>query len=100
MALSSMEIFVIVAVIVLLFGAAAIPKLARSLGKAQGEFMKARKEFEGELQKGRETAALPGAPAPDASEEQIRKTARDLGIDEANLTLSEVKARIKAKLGE
>ncbi len=99
MALSSMEIFVIVAVIVLLFGAAAIPKLARSLGKAQGEFMKARQEFEGELSKARSSATAP-ANGVTTSEEQVRRTARDLGIDEANLTLSEVKARIKAKLGE
>ncbi len=98
MALSSMEIFVIIAVIVLLFGAAAIPKLARSLGKAQGEFMKARQEFEGELKRGQASAGSP-PPAGDASEEQVRKTARELGIDEASLSLSEVKARIKAKLG-
>ncbi len=34
------EIWVICGVIVLLFGAAAIPKLARSIGKAKGEFEK------------------------------------------------------------
>ena len=38
------EIMIIVAVIVLLFGASAIPKLAKSLGQAKGEFEKGIKE--------------------------------------------------------
>jgi len=38
------ELLVIIAVIVLLFGASAIPKLARAIGKAKSEFEKGVKE--------------------------------------------------------
>ncbi|MBN1834394.1 MAG: twin-arginine translocase TatA/TatE family subunit [Spirochaetales bacterium] len=38
------EILIIVGVVVLLFGATAIPKLARSIGKARAEFEKGVKE--------------------------------------------------------
>ncbi|GHU64749.1 hypothetical protein FACS189447_02270 [Spirochaetia bacterium] len=42
------EIVIIVLVILVLFGAAAIPKFARSLGQAKKEFTKAIKEGEEE----------------------------------------------------
>ncbi len=38
--LGAPEIILIVAVILVLFGASAIPKFARSIGKAKGEFKK------------------------------------------------------------
>ncbi len=38
------EIIVISAVVVLLFGASALPKFARNLGKARSEFYKGMKE--------------------------------------------------------
>ncbi len=53
MAFGQTEWLVILAVVLLLFGAGAIPKLARSLGKAQGEFQKARTEFKGEMEAGK-----------------------------------------------
>lgn len=43
------ELLIIVAVVVLLFGASKIPKLARSAGQAEGEFKKGREEVENEL---------------------------------------------------
>ncbi len=92
MAIGTPEIIGIVAVIILLFGATAIPKLARGLGKAKGEFESARKEFDRELKKaeeGQHTAA---------SEAQIRKTARELGIDEEGRSLEDVKRDVQTKL--
>jgi sec-independent protein translocase protein TatA len=50
------EWLLIIAVVLLLFGASAIPKLARSLGRAQGEFQKARKEFQKDVEAGRKEA--------------------------------------------
>ncbi len=44
--IGSTEIIVIVGIAVLLFGATAIPKLARSIGKARSEFEKGIKESE------------------------------------------------------
>lgn len=43
------EFAVIFLIVVLLFGANKLPKLARSAGEAQGQFQKGRKEVEQEL---------------------------------------------------
>jgi sec-independent protein translocase protein TatA len=43
------ELLIILLVLVLLFGANKIPKLARSTGQAMGEFKKGREEVEDEL---------------------------------------------------
>jgi sec-independent protein translocase protein TatA len=48
------ELIVILLIIVLLFGAQKLPKLARSTGEAMGEFQKGREEVEQELQEMRE----------------------------------------------
>ena len=88
-------LLIIVLVVLLLFGAAAIPKLARSLGQAKGEFSKAKKEFESEAAKA-EGAAGTTAAAPD--EAQVRKTARELGIHEQGKSLDQVKREIQQKL--
>ena len=45
------ELVIIVLVVLVLFGAAAIPKFARSLGQAKKEFTKAMKEGEEEEKK-------------------------------------------------
>ena len=44
------ELLIILLVLVLLFGANKIPKLARSTGQAMGEFKKGREEIEDELE--------------------------------------------------
>jgi len=44
------ELLIILLVLVLLFGANKIPKLARSTGQAMGEFRKGREQVEEELQ--------------------------------------------------
>jgi len=53
--ISSANIVVIVLVILVLFGATAIPKFARSLGQAKKEFTKAMKEGEEEEEKEKKT---------------------------------------------
>jgi sec-independent protein translocase protein TatA len=93
--LGNTELVVILVVFLLLFGASAIPKLARSMGRAKGEFGKAKREFAAEAAKAEETAA---ATTPSPSEEQVRKTARELGIAEQGKSLDEVKALIAEKL--
>ncbi len=52
--IGSTEIIIIVGIGVLLFGATAIPKLARSIGKARSEFDKGIKEGENAAEKGEE----------------------------------------------
>lgn len=44
------ELIVVLGIAVLLFGASKIPKLARSVGQAQGELKKGRKQAEQELE--------------------------------------------------
>ncbi|PSQ03277.1 twin-arginine translocase TatA/TatE family subunit [Halobacteriales archaeon QS_5_70_17] len=43
------EIFVVLLIVVLLFGANKLPKLARSSGQAMGEFRRGREQVESEL---------------------------------------------------
>ena len=47
-------IFVIIVVVVLIFGAKKIPELAKTLGKAKGEFEKGKIEAEKELKEFKE----------------------------------------------
>lgn len=44
------ELLLIAGVLILLFGASKLPKLARSMGSATGEFKKGRQEVESELE--------------------------------------------------
>jgi len=44
--MGSTELMVILLIVVLVFGASAIPKLAKSVGEARREFEKARKDVE------------------------------------------------------
>jgi sec-independent protein translocase protein TatA len=59
------EMLIILFVLVLLFGANKIPKLARSTGEAMGEFKKGREEIEEELN---DAADLKADPVEDVSE--------------------------------
>lgn len=96
------ELVVIVVIVVLLFGAQTIPKLAQSMGRAKGEFARAKRDFEAEAAKAEamptDARATTALPAESASEEQVRATARSLGISEAGKSVTEVKALIAQKL--
>ena len=58
------QVLIVVAIIVVLFGAGKIPQLARSLGKAKGEFKKGLVEGEKE-----EEAAAEGEKKPEPAKE-------------------------------
>jgi sec-independent protein translocase protein TatA len=78
MAFGPQEIILIFIIVIILFGATKIPELARSLGKATGEFKKGKQEIEQELNEiGKITKE--GNPQANASS-QIRKMAQDLDI--------------------
>ena len=53
---SGPELFVIVLVVLLLFGAKKIPELARGLGRGIREFKDATKEIKNEIEEGGKTA--------------------------------------------
>jgi len=78
MGIGPQEIILIFIVIILLFGANKIPELARSLGKATGEFKKGKHEIEAELSE-------VGKPVKESKSQEntsskIRKMAQDLSI--------------------
>lgn len=54
-----LELVVILAIAILLFGSKKLPALARSLGQSTGEFKRGRQELEGEL---RSATSLEDAP--------------------------------------
>ena len=90
MALGATEFILIGVVIILFFGAAKIPDLARALGRAKGEFEKG----------SREPAATPAREATieDAERERVMKAARELGIPTEGRSLSDIKADVRAKM--
>ncbi|NJD54309.1 MAG: twin-arginine translocase TatA/TatE family subunit [Candidatus Methanoperedens sp.] len=78
MAFGPFEIALIVLIVIVLFGASKIPELARSLGKATGEFKKGKNEIENELsdigKPGKESKPSENSPS------KIKTIAKDLGI--------------------
>ncbi|EMA44788.1 twin-arginine translocase TatA/TatE family subunit [Halococcus saccharolyticus] len=63
-----LELVVILAVIVLLFGPSKLPQLARSVGKAEAEFQKSRHEVEMDL----ESSTQPNASGPEAATDSVQ----------------------------
>jgi sec-independent protein translocase protein TatA len=64
------ELLLIAGVLILLFGASKLPKLARSMGSATGEFKKGRQEVEEELEEIQEgTVVSESDTAPDSEPE-------------------------------
>jgi len=78
MAIGTQEILLILVIIIIFFGANKIPELARSLGKATGEFKKAKQESELEM-KDFEKSIKESKSLADKSS-KIRMMAKDLGI--------------------
>lgn len=70
---------VVLAAVVLLFGASRLPNLARSLGEARKEFKKAHDEPDGEIPRPARTAALPLPAGPgDPSAQVVTLTRAEL----------------------
>ncbi|MFB6108403.1 MAG: twin-arginine translocase TatA/TatE family subunit [Haloplanus sp.] len=70
------ELMVVLLVVVLLFGANKVPKLARASGQAMGEFKRGREDIERELREGARAGASDDARADtDAdAEEAVEST--------------------------
>lgn len=99
-------IVIAIVAIVLLFGAAKVPQLARSFGQAMGEFKKARREAELNYKKFEESVAGSGEEIPKAKvaaktkgeDVNIKEVAAYMGIDTAGKTEEELKEEVQAKL--
>lgn len=87
------EIILIFIVALFLFGPSKLPELARSLGKAAGEFKKAQMETEHEIKRLNKP--------PDDKEIKIHNLAIEMGIDVKNKTseqlVEEIRLRIRSK---
>jgi len=70
------ELLMIFGVVVLLFGAAKLPELARSMGSSMGEFKKAQKESELNLKEFEKSLKEPANP-----KSKVQETAQKLGIE-------------------
>lgn len=70
------ELLMIFGVVVLLFGAAKLPELARSMGSSMGEFKKAQKESELNLKEFEKSLK-----EPTVAKSKVQETAQKLGID-------------------
>jgi sec-independent protein translocase protein TatA len=68
------ELLVVLLIVVLLFGAQKLPKLARSSGEAMGEFQKGREEVEQELQEMRAGTGPESEAAQEMSAGEERAT--------------------------
>ncbi|OUJ19079.1 Sec-independent protein secretion pathway component TatA [Methanonatronarchaeum thermophilum] len=94
------EWVIIFLVILLLFGASKLPKLARSMGTAMGEFKKARSEMEEEVKKA-EYETLESEPEEDEEGDlNMKNIAKDLGIDVEGKTEEEIKKKIQETMKE
>jgi sec-independent protein translocase protein TatA len=71
--LGTQEVWIILGVLLLFFGAKKLPELARGLGRSVGEFKTARQEFEEEINKGEEIARTEraGNKKTDKAEEEV-----------------------------
>jgi sec-independent protein translocase protein TatA len=85
-ALGSTEVLLILAIVVIFFGAAKIPELARSLGRAKGEFEKGARESREEMARA------------ESEDERILRAAKELGIPTEGRPLADVKRDLKARM--
>lgn len=93
MAIGTNEIILIALVVIILFGATKIPELARSLGRATGEFKKAKSEAEREL-RDVEKSLKEGH----VESSKIKQMAHDLGISIEGKSDEQLLEEIKKKM--
>jgi sec-independent protein translocase protein TatA len=87
--LSGLELALIALIIIVFFGAAKIPQLARSFGKARGEFEKGTRE-------GREEALRATGRSED--DERVIRAARELGIPTEGRAVDDIRRDLKTRV--
>ena len=91
-------IILIVIVIILIFGAKKIPELARSIGKAKGEFERGKREVEREIEDEETKRKTSGTSKTEDT--KVIKAAKELGIDTEGKTEEELKKEIASKVAD
>jgi sec-independent protein translocase protein TatA len=85
-------LIVIVIVVVLIFGAGKIPDLAKSLGRASGEFQKGKVESELEVQR------LKEGLTPPSEHDKLLKAAHELGVSTDGKSDDQIRQDVKQAL--
>ena len=93
-------LIVIVIVVVLIFGANKIPDLAKSLGRASGEFQKGKVESEQEVARLKAQGAQPAQPVQpaDSEHDKLMRAAKELGVSTDGKTDDEIRGDVKKAL--
>jgi sec-independent protein translocase protein TatA len=97
---------IILVVLVLIFGTKRLPQVSRTLGKAMGEYEKARQQFRLEVQDATEQtrrdigfSKIPRITGPVATErEKLEMIATSLGIDHAGKSDEELRSLISQRM--
>jgi len=84
-------IILIVVVVVLIFGAGKIPQLAKSIGRARGEFEKGKFEGEEEVRKAREDSKK----TEGTEREKLENAAKALGLNVEGKSDEELREELK-----
>jgi sec-independent protein translocase protein TatA len=91
--LNGIEWVIIIGLIVaVFFGAKKIPEFARSIGKASGEFEKARLEAKKEIEK------LKNMPSATVERAKLEEVANTLGLDGSGKTDEQLRSEIDAAI--
>ena len=83
------ELLIVLFVLVLLFGANKIPKLARSTGQAMGEFKRGREEIEEELQDMNEPGGSTSESPSESTTDQSAESTTDQSTEDETETTRE-----------
>jgi sec-independent protein translocase protein TatA len=97
---------IILVALVLIFGTKRLPQVSRNLGKAVGEYEKARQQFRQEIEEATEQARrdagiskIPRITGPVATErEKLELIASSLGIDHVGKSDEELKSLISQRM--
>lgn len=92
--LGSQEILLILAVIVLLFGATKLPELARSMGRSMGEFKRGQIEVEKEITSDRNSIT----GSTDVALTRTQRMAKNMGLEIAGKNDDQLLSEIEKKL--
>ena len=88
-------IILVLAVVLLLFGAKKIPEFAQNLGKATAEFKRGKMMVEREIREEEIKAEV-----KESEDEKIKKAAKDLGISIKGKSRAQLKKEIAKKMSE
>lgn len=96
--LGSQEIILIFGAIVLLFGAAKLPELARSMGRSMGEFKRGQRDIENELTGN--TGIINASASSDLALTRVQRMANSMGIETSGKTDEQLLAEIEKRVGK